>query len=581
MKGRLTSFLSLFAFAFFQFALSFTASAQNDGTSGDGFVITFTGTNGEIITIENNLDCGYGTANWGGEVTEDFCADIVWVHDLIDGDSLGCDSIAAGSLTGKIALVRRGVCEFGVKALNAEKAGAIAVILVNHFATATQNGCTAIDIGPGAVGAQVTVPVIFVGRDIGLALDGGIATGTVNACYSLPRMYSPFAPYHYATPINHRDTLSNIAVRLVNREATALTNIVIKADITAPDGSVESIQTTLGSVSPGVDTFISMPPYLPKNQLGLHQVCFSNSFYTESRDTACVEFVYTEHTFASDNLVIDPLGVGPSNQQFIDAGFYVQSAALYLTGPVEDKATYITFGLANVDTVYVPEPGANTIGVVLYDGDANDDDVIDLIDNFQDLTILSLTTYEFDGTEGVDSLISVALQDASGNPYVQLEARHAYYASVFYNGEQAASGRAVRFSNTLEVPYLNFPTTPLLLGTFFNGGWAGAIVIQRLQMEGFDPTVVATQNPLADTKLSVLPNPATDQLQVDLNLAEVNQKVTLSLHDLRGNVVRQQMLSNVQNSQVMFQVKDLPAGNYILFVRTAEGSSLKKVVVVH
>jgi hypothetical protein len=584
MKGRLTSFLSAFAFVFFLVGLSFSASAQgNDGTSNDGFVITFSNAGGAFLEIENDLDCGYGTANWGGEVLEDFCADIVWVHDLVGNDSLGCDSIAAGSLTGKIALVRRGTCEFGVKALNAEKAGAIAVIIVNHYATATDNGCTAIDIGAGAVGAQVTVPVIEVGRDIGEALDASINSGTVNACYSLPRLYSPFAPYHYATPVNHVDTLNHIAIRFVNRETTTLENVTLKADITWPTGVVESIQTTLGSVSPGIDTFVYLPAYLPPSIMGYFDICFSNSYYTESRDTVCMDWVHTEHTFASDNLVIDPLGVGPSNQQFIDAGFYVQSAALYITGPVEDRATYITFGLSNVDSVYVPDPGANVIGVVLYDGDANDDNVIDLVDNFQDLEILSLTTYEFDGTEPVDTLISVALQDDSGNPYVQLEARHPYYASVFYNGEAAATGRAVRFSNTLEVPYLNFPTTPLLLGTFFDGGWAGAIVIQRLQMEGFDPqegtVIVGAKAPLDAAKLSIQPNPATDQLRVDLNLADVNKKVTLSLHDIRGNAVREQVLTDVQNGQVVFQVNDLPAGTYVLFVRTAEGSILKKVVV--
>lgn len=337
-------------------------------------------------------------------------------------------------------------------------------------------------------------------------------------------------------------------------------------------------------MSAGVDTFVFLPNYLPPAQLGHFDICFSNSFYTESRDTVCTDWVHTEHTFASDRLVVDSFGVGPSNQQFIDAGFYLQSAALYFTGPVEDKATYITFGLSNVDSVYVNEPGANTIGIILYDGDANDDAVIDLPTtgpDFQGLEILSLVTYEFNGTEAVDSLISIPLVDDAGNNYVQLEPRHPYYASLFYNGEAAATGNPVRFSNSGDVTYLNFPTTPLLLGSFFNGGWSGAMVIQRLEMEGFVPGVGVKPTPLADTKLSVMPNPASDRIQVDLSLSAVNKSVAVSLHDLRGNAVRQQMLRDVQNGQVVFQVNDLPAGTYVLFVRTAEGSTLKKVVVAH
>lgn len=54
----------------------------------------------------------------------------------IDDDgisSYGCDGPAnAGQLEGKIAIIDRGVCEFGLKALNAQEAGAIGCIIVNN-----------------------------------------------------------------------------------------------------------------------------------------------------------------------------------------------------------------------------------------------------------------------------------------------------------------------------------------------------------------------------------------------------------------------------------------------------------------
>jgi hypothetical protein len=552
-----------------------TAKAQTDAGNFIFQIVSPT----SIAANYEYQDCGYGgSVSWGAAVTEDVCGQVMWGYTAA-GDSLGCAPITT-DLTGKIALIRRGVCNFSLKAYHAQQAGAIGVVIINHFANATEDDCYVINMSAGDSAAAVTIPAIMGARALGEPIAQALAAGqTVQACFALPRMYNPVAPYHYATPVNHVDTLNHIGVNFVNRESTPITNLTITADITRPDGNLDQLAVTLGEISAGADTFVYLPAYVPPSILGHFDICFSNSFYTESRDTVCTDWVHTEHTFASDRLTIDSFGVGPSNQQFIDAGFYVQSAALYITGPVEDRATYITFGLSNVDSVYVPDPGANIIGVILYDGDANDDNVIDLVDNFQDLEILSLVTYEFDGTEAVDSLISVPLQDDAGNPYVQLEARHPYYASLFYNGEAAATGRAVRFSNSLDVTYLAFPTTPLLLGTFFNGGWAGAIVIQRLQMEGFDPTVSGTQNPLDAAKLSIQPNPATDQLMVDLKLNEVNAKVAVSLHDIRGNAVRQQNLTNFQNGQVVFQVNDLPAGTYVLFVRTAEGASLKKVVI--
>ena len=49
---------------------------------------------------------------------------VVLANDLTPtADSLMCDVAAVGSLTGKIAMLYRGSCEFGVKALNAQNAG--------------------------------------------------------------------------------------------------------------------------------------------------------------------------------------------------------------------------------------------------------------------------------------------------------------------------------------------------------------------------------------------------------------------------------------------------------------------------
>ncbi len=39
-------------------------------------------------------------------------------------NNLGCNPFAAGAFAGKMVLIQRGTCEFGVKVLNAENAGA-------------------------------------------------------------------------------------------------------------------------------------------------------------------------------------------------------------------------------------------------------------------------------------------------------------------------------------------------------------------------------------------------------------------------------------------------------------------------
>ncbi|HQU59874.1 MAG TPA: M36 family metallopeptidase, partial [Saprospiraceae bacterium] len=78
---------------------------------------------------------------------------IVVVNDGSSEASLGCNaSINTDQLQGAIAMIDRGSCEFGLKALNAQNAGAIGAIICN-FEDALVN------MGAGTVGGSVTIPV--------------------------------------------------------------------------------------------------------------------------------------------------------------------------------------------------------------------------------------------------------------------------------------------------------------------------------------------------------------------------------------------------------------------------------------
>jgi minor extracellular serine protease Vpr len=66
-----------------------------------------------------------------------------------------CATLPAGSLAGKIVVIRRGTCGFYNKALNAQHAGAVAVVLYNNVAGAFNPS-----VAPSPAGAEpVTIPV--------------------------------------------------------------------------------------------------------------------------------------------------------------------------------------------------------------------------------------------------------------------------------------------------------------------------------------------------------------------------------------------------------------------------------------
>jgi extracellular elastinolytic metalloproteinase len=101
---------------------------------------------------ETGLTDGFGAnipneGPWSGEV-------VIVDDGIIDPYVTDACEDIQNDITGKIALIDRGGCEFGFKALNAENAGAIGVIICN-FEDAL------LTMGAGAVGAQVTIPVIM------------------------------------------------------------------------------------------------------------------------------------------------------------------------------------------------------------------------------------------------------------------------------------------------------------------------------------------------------------------------------------------------------------------------------------
>jgi hypothetical protein len=564
-----------------------TLSAQ---TEGSGVVVDLTYNGGSARFVE--ADCFFaGTAGWGGSFTSDFCAPVVWAKDLVGNDSLACDSIAAGSLAGKVVVIRRGACEFGLKALNAQKAGALAVIIVNHFATASQTNCTQLFMGSGAVGTQDTIPILGGSRDMGATLDNAIKAGNAQICFSLPRMTGPFIAYQYATPVSQVDSLGAIAVTFTNRSTNPATNVVLKCDVKGPNGKVVATTSlTIPEVAPNADTFAIFPAILPPAVKGKFEAVFSNNIFTASRDTVRRYFEHTDYTFAVDNLVIDPLGVGfRVNADFANNGFYTQYGSLYWTGKNGAAATYATFGISNADSLYVPGgEEANDVLVTLYDADVDGDGTGNLNESFEDLTdaIVGVGTYTLTGDEAVDQIVDAALEDVStSEKKVALKPNHPYYISLTYDGTLAGHSRSLFFSNTLQEEYLlvnSLLATPFYTkldgGTLYSG-WAGATVINRLQLDGYTP-ISSTKNPKLDiSKVKISPNPAVDFVNVQLNL-DAPGRVAVTLVDQAGRVVNTIAQRDFQTGNLQIDTKSLATGTYLAWIRTSEGYHIQKIAVI-
>jgi len=88
-----------------------------------------------------------------------------------------CDPLAAGSLTGKVVLIRRGTCSFYQKSFNAQTAGAAGVVLYNNAA-----GFVSPTVTPGT--PAITIPVVAITAAQGAVINGRLAAGAVSLTWT-------------------------------------------------------------------------------------------------------------------------------------------------------------------------------------------------------------------------------------------------------------------------------------------------------------------------------------------------------------------------------------------------------------
>ena len=87
-----------------------------------------------------------------------------------------CAALAAGSLTGHVALIRRGTCSFHIKARNAQAAGASGVVLYNNAAGF---------LSPTVAGAvAITIPVVMTTAAEGVLINNRLASGPVDLTWT-------------------------------------------------------------------------------------------------------------------------------------------------------------------------------------------------------------------------------------------------------------------------------------------------------------------------------------------------------------------------------------------------------------
>lgn len=121
------------------------------------------------------------TADFGANILNNPIAGEVVIAMDDSGDPLQCcyPIINETELTGKVALINRGGCEFGSKVLNAETHGAIAALICNVAGVNGGNGEELNGMAAGSDGAAVTIPSVMIQKSTCDLIRATIQGGTV------------------------------------------------------------------------------------------------------------------------------------------------------------------------------------------------------------------------------------------------------------------------------------------------------------------------------------------------------------------------------------------------------------------
>ncbi|MEN9968755.1 MAG: hypothetical protein RIR94_937 [Bacteroidota bacterium] len=509
----------------------------------------------------------------------------------------GCNSLTPGSLNGKIAVVFRGdgttntnsgACEFGLKAFNAQNAGAVGVIVINR------NPNEVIAMGAGVNGVNVTIPVVMIDLNDGATIVNAMANGPVvmflgnktglypndggisGAATLLPRQ--AMIPSQLAQ--NGTEFNFDLGSRVYNYGNQAQTGMSLNAKITNPSGAVVYDNTASGinlAAGDSLDVFPGGASSLPNFSLASYPAgtyTLSYALYLSGADdynadnTLVSTFTVTDSLFSyaqADATTGTPKGgnyyrPGTNNQTFSSCQVIDNPNASRL------KANGIWFSATTAAASGVLLTGEE-MALYLYKWEDVFTDLNDANLAFNTLTEVANGFYYFPG-----DLQGETVYGAFTTP-VALEDNQRYLACVQTVNLNLYMGHENSTNLTWNEAYYLQPMAPNESdGTWYAAGF-GSDLPSSLAISVSDNDVNVTE--LNTVAGKAFPNPANDVVTVAI---EGEGTAQLTVTDVAGKVAMSASL-NLAAGQDNVDIAGLTAGLYIFNVTLENGKTAQFNVV--
>lgn len=510
-------------------------------------------------------------------------------------DSLGCLQLTnAADVAGKIAVIYRGDCEFGVKALNGNLAGAIAVVIINNVPGSP------VGMAAGSVGDQVTVPVVMISQEAGALLRDDIIAGNVEVFignklglfeYDLgffaEDVYLPNGTSIPSLVAQNGTEFSYTPAVWINNYGQEPTDAArLDVTITHNNAVVYSHHVTGISLTSGQNIYVSTPTFAPANFTpGLYEVEMTVSYdadlvvdeeedYDGDNSYSVNLFVSSDNMFTRASVNPDGtiIGGGPGYRTNDGSAF---SACVAYTHPQASRMALdgMYFGAtASTGNVIAGE----LLGITVWKMNTSFTDIND--PNYAvDVSLVANADFDVPAdAENGDIFFSPVLN--GDGEYLVLEDNSRYVFCVgtdnpevfiLFDGGGLDNRRQYEGTNGNAQPDYYIYTTGLGRFTDFYG-------LPAIGVKFFDSAEVSTEeNNLVE--VTPFPNPTTEFLNIPLN--NLNGNAQLNVFDASGRLMASEKV-NVANSLLKFDVKNFTSGIYTFSMAFENGkSSTFKVMV--
>lgn len=506
----------------------------------------------------------------------------------------GCDTLGnpTQDMTGKIAVIYRGNCEFGYKAYNAQIRGAVGVIIINHTGDP-------IPMGAGALGGLVTIPVVMVGRiagdDLFLAMQScapGTVMGFIGSKVGLndDDMGSSIAdivmPNELSIPSNVAVDGTNYPIDLgffaFNYGNNAQNGVTATVDIVYEGGSSVYNNTstplnfqdfiTLGAV----DTqYFDLGTFAPASwNQGEYKITYTLNLPGDQDpidNTFVVNFRVTADVFAKSRTTAgnQPIASTSYSLNTSQGGYDFWQPCIVFQSPVVGTQagggilTGMTFSCTPVNQVMTGE----YIQIMAYEWNDAFTDITGTV-TFASLNQIADNLYLYPGTP--DSLDNIYLDFAAP---VALNDNQKYLfcmyndADILRIGFDAQIDYTATINNYLQViaPVADQPAAGT--ETWYRDGF-GWDVTPAISAKIDFPTAVNNVTTVSTT--APYPNPAVNMLSVPVRKG-VKGAVTVEIYDLAGKLVLSDN-KTIGEGPLKINVASISNGAYIFNLQFADGS---------